>query len=152
MTRRSIEQIEVDSIPAGWGIDGLMAQRFLGWVRGNPVTAVPYTFWWTDPDGKTICGGLPKLSEDLNETMKLVEALHKIGWTFGLTQTSTDVVAMFTPQSEDGYDHTRAIKARVPSVHLSALAICRAALLVSQAIEEDRRIHVAATITDEQLN
>jgi hypothetical protein len=142
MTKRGqSHSINVDEIPAGWGIDGLIAERFLGFVKGNPMPAVPYRFWWHAPDGKVLAE-LPKLSEDLNKAMYVVEALFKIGWKFGVTQNSDkEVVAMFVPASE-GYDPNHAVKARVVSVHLLALAICRAALLVADPLHREEMIEL----------
>jgi len=148
MTKRSKNQINVDEIPAGWGIDGLIAERFLGYIKGNPIPAAPYRFFWHDPEGK-IFADLPKLSEDLNKAMYVVEALFKIGWKYGTTQNADgEVVVMFVPK-EEGYDPNRAVKARVPSVHLTALAICRAALLVAEILYKDQRIALAGA--DEQV-
>ncbi len=131
--------INVDEIPAGWGIDGLIAQRFLGYVKGNPIPAIPYTFYWQTPDGKTVMA-LPKLSEDLNAAMFVVEALFTLGWKFAMTQNNDgEVVIAFVPKGE-GYDPARAVKARVVSMKLAALAICRAALLVAEKLKDEEQI------------
>lgn len=139
MTRRGQGSINVDEIPAGWGIDGLIAQRFLGWTKGNPILATalsPYTFWWHPPEGQAQTLP-PKLSEDLNLAMDVVEALFALGWKFAMTQNADrEVVIAFVPASE-GYDVTKAVKARVPSVKLAALAICRAALLVADKLHNE---------------
>ncbi len=142
MTKRGqSNSINVDEIPAGWGIDGLIAERFLGFVKGNPMPAVPYSFWWHAPDGKVLAE-LPKFSEDLNKAMYVVEALFKIGWKYGTTQnTDGEVVVMFAPNEKE-YDPNRAVKARVPSVHLTALAICRAALLVAEVLHREEMIEL----------
>jgi hypothetical protein len=145
MTRRSKDQIEVDSILAGWGIDGLIAQRFLGWSKGSPLvqgdTDNPYGFWWHPPNGGQLQALPPKLSEDMNLTWDVVQALFVLGWKFGMTQNADkQVVIMFVPIGE-GYDPDQAIKVKVPSVKLAPLAVCRAALLVSAEIlatEQDK--------------
>ena len=146
MTRRSKQQINVDEIPAGWGIDGLISQRFLGWEKGTQVLAgdlSPYMFWWHPPNGGQPVTLPPKLSEDLNLAMDVVEALFALGWKFGMTQNSdSEVVAMFHPKTEHEYNPAKAVKARVPSVKLAALAICRAALLVADELHEEPTIDV----------
>jgi hypothetical protein len=140
MTKRSNEQINVDEIPAGWGIDGLIAQRFLGWEKGSQVLAgpSPFMFWWHPPDGGQAVTLPPKLSEDLNLAMDVVEALFALGWKFGMTQNSDrQVIVMFIPKTEGEYNPAKAVKAWVPSVKLAALAICRAALLVANELYEE---------------
>lgn len=137
MTRRSKEAINVDEILAGWGIDGLIAQRFLGWSKGSPIlggTNTPYAFWWHPPEGSAQTLP-PKLSEDMALAWDVVEALFAIGWKFAMTQNADkQVVIAFVPFGE-GYDPIQAIKVFVPSVRLAPLAICRAALLVSAEIQ-----------------
>jgi hypothetical protein len=145
MTRRSKEQIDVDSILAGWGIDGLIAQRFLGWAKGSPLVTTdtdnPYGAWWHPPGGGQVQAVPPKLSEDMNLTWDVVEALFALGWKFGMTQNADkQVVIMFVPIGP-GYDPDQAIKVFIPSVKMAPLGICRAALLVSAEIlatEEDK--------------
>lgn len=135
------EPIDVDQIPAGWGIDGLVAQRFLGWTRGKSNPRGPFAFYWQSPDGTTVQQP-PRLSEDLNLAMLVVEALYELGWKFGLTQnTNGEVVVAFVPKTE-GYDPTKAIKVRVVSIKLAALAICRAALLVAEHLHNQERIEL----------
>lgn len=134
--------INVDEIPAGWGINGLIAQRFLGWAKGSPITGgtnTPFAFWWHPPEGpaQTLP---PKLSEDFNEALAVVEELFKLGWKFAMTQNNDgEVVIAFVPKGE-GYDPARAVKARVVSVKLAALAICRAALLVADKLKDEEQI------------
>lgn len=134
--------INVDDIAAGWGIDGLVAQRFLGWTRDKPnPRGGPLCFYWKSPEG-SINETPPKLSEDLNLAMLVVEAIHELGWKFGVTQNSDrEVVIAFVPKTE-GYDPTRAIKARVVSLKLVALGICRAALLLAEHIHEQEHIEL----------
>lgn len=136
-----INAVDVIDIPAGWGIDGLVAQRFLGWERGKANPKGPYLFFWKTPEGATVKAP-PQLSLDLNLAMMVVEALYKLGWKFGLTQNSDhEVVVAFVPKTE-GYDPTKAIKVRVVSMKLAALAICRAALLVAEHLHNEERIEL----------
>jgi hypothetical protein len=147
MTRRSLEVLEVDKILAGWGIDGLIAQRYLGWSKGSPLlmgdTNSPCGFWWHPPEGNATSLP-PKVSEDMNLTWDVVDAIFALGWKFGMTQNSDkQVVIAFVPMGQ-GYEPSDAIKVYVPSVKLAPLGVCRAALLLSaelvaRAAEQEAR-------------
>lgn len=133
---------EVDRIPAGWGIDGLIAQRFLGWTKGGIDNRnQPYQFYWYSPEGGRHQAP-PQLSIDLNLAMKVVDAIFDLGWRFAMTQNSDKHLAIaFVPVGED-YEPERAIKVTVVSPLLAAVGICRAALLVAERLHEAERIEL----------
>lgn len=118
--------MKIDEMQAGREMDELIAEKVMGWKRGN--TKYGEMPWY--PTGKIPCGhrgrlGVPCYSIEIEKTWNLVEWMKD--WNMELNWYGNDWEASFDTDEDGEY---YAIAPTAP------LAICRAALKAVTGKEE----------------